>query len=214
MQDQAKRNQEPITYGFEYLDSIIKAKGFRECFVIDLPESQKKFRLKLILRAIYFHKYGALVSFRLSQRNYWLLLRSESRAKSWNVFSRAHRAYRRLLTGFYERLLLIVFRVEISVFAELFPGIVATFDNLGITAGSRVMPAADLHGRVNLVNHRGFCPTICENAILLTGCVIIGGVTVGKGATVGANSVVMSDVPPGATVIGNPAKIVFRRQVE
>lgn len=36
---------------------------------------------------------------------------------------------------------------------------------------------------------------------------ILGGVTIGEGALVGAGSVVTKDVPPGATVIGNPARI-------
>jgi acetyltransferase-like isoleucine patch superfamily enzyme len=42
------------------------------------------------------------------------------------------------------------------------------------------------------------------------GCsvVILAGVTVGKGAVVGAGSVVISDVPPGVLVAGNPARVV------
>ena len=36
---------------------------------------------------------------------------------------------------------------------------------------------------------------------------ILGGVTIGEGALVGAGSVVTKDVPPGATVLGNPARI-------
>jgi acetyltransferase-like isoleucine patch superfamily enzyme len=36
------------------------------------------------------------------------------------------------------------------------------------------------------------------------------GVTIGEGATVGANSVVISDVPPYSLAIGNPAEILFR----
>ena len=36
---------------------------------------------------------------------------------------------------------------------------------------------------------------------------ILGGVTIGEGALVGAGSVVTKDVPSGATVVGNPAKI-------
>jgi len=210
----ASSRQSPSVYDLEFIESIIVSKSFGGCFTVDLPDGQSIFFLRLLLRALMAHKYGALVFFRLSQRNYWLLLRSKGRSKPWNLFSRIDRLCRQVMTVFYERLLLIVFRVEISVFAELHPGIVASFDNLGITAGSRVMPSAHIQSRVNLVNHRGFCPTICEDAFLLTGCVIIGGVTIGKGATVGANSVVMSNVPPGATVIGNPAKIVFRRQVE
>ncbi|WP_105429707.1 MULTISPECIES: sugar O-acetyltransferase [Neorhizobium] len=43
------------------------------------------------------------------------------------------------------------------------------------------------------------------------GAIILGGITVGDGAIVGAGSVVTRDVPPGATVVGNPARSITRR---
>jgi UDP-2-acetamido-3-amino-2,3-dideoxy-glucuronate N-acetyltransferase len=49
--------------------------------------------------------------------------------------------------------------------------------------------------------------TVVEpRASLGSGAVILGGVTIGEGALVGAGAVVTRDVPPGATVVGNPAK--------
>jgi serine O-acetyltransferase len=42
------------------------------------------------------------------------------------------------------------------------------------------------------------------------GAVIIGRITIGEKASVGANAVVLQDVPPGALAIGVPAKIIQR----
>jgi acetyltransferase-like isoleucine patch superfamily enzyme len=39
---------------------------------------------------------------------------------------------------------------------------------------------------------------------------ILKGVTVGEGAVVGVNSVVMTDVPPYCVALGNPAKVIFK----
>jgi acetyltransferase-like isoleucine patch superfamily enzyme len=36
------------------------------------------------------------------------------------------------------------------------------------------------------------------------------GVTIGEGAIIGANSVVISDIPPHSIAMGNPAEVYFR----
>ena len=51
-------------------------------------------------------------------------------------------------------------------------------------------------------------PTIGKNCKIYTGAVVIGNITVGDGAVVGANAVVTKDVPPKAVVAGVPAKII------
>lgn len=49
---------------------------------------------------------------------------------------------------------------------------------------------------------------ICSDAWIGMNCIIMKGVTVGRGAIVAANSVVTKDVPPFTIVAGNPAKVV------
>jgi serine O-acetyltransferase len=51
-------------------------------------------------------------------------------------------------------------------------------------------------------------PTLEAGVFVGSGARILGPVTVGKGARVGAGSVVLKDVPPAATVAGVPARIV------
>jgi len=55
-------------------------------------------------------------------------------------------------------------------------------------------------------------PTL-ENGVLVgAGAKILGPITVGENARVGANSVVISDVPPGMTVVGIPGKTIKDRR--
>jgi serine O-acetyltransferase len=49
-------------------------------------------------------------------------------------------------------------------------------------------------------------PTICDGVVLGSGAQVLGPVVVGPRARVGANSVVVKDVPEGATMIGIPAR--------
>ncbi len=47
-------------------------------------------------------------------------------------------------------------------------------------------------------------PTLRDNVTVGSGAKLLGPIDVGSGAKVGANTVVVEDVPPGATVVGNP----------
>ena len=47
-------------------------------------------------------------------------------------------------------------------------------------------------------------PTVQDNVTIGSGAKLLGPITVGHGAKIGANSVVITDVPPNATVVGNP----------
>jgi len=64
--------------------------------------------------------------------------------------------------------------------------------------GVHIGPGAHLAGLVNVENF----------ATVYTGAVVIPGIRIGEGAVVGAGAVVITDVPPGAVVVGNPARII------
>ncbi len=51
-------------------------------------------------------------------------------------------------------------------------------------------------------------PTLGRDVVVGAGAQVLGGFTVGDGARVGSNAVVVKPVPAGATAVGNPARII------
>jgi acetyltransferase-like isoleucine patch superfamily enzyme len=51
---------------------------------------------------------------------------------------------------------------------------------------------------------------ICRDAWIGNGSHIMKGVTIGEGAIIGANSVVITDIPPFSLALGNPAEVYFK----
>lgn len=62
---------------------------------------------------------------------------------------------------------------------------------------------------IGMRNEPGF-PTIGDNVFIGAGARVLGSITIGDGASIGANAVVLTDVPPGATAVGVPARILQR----
>ena len=60
-------------------------------------------------------------------------------------------------------------------------------------------------------NHGKRHPTLGKGVVVGAGAKILGPFVVGDGAKVGSNSVVVKEVPPGATVVGIPARVVEGR---
>ncbi len=57
-------------------------------------------------------------------------------------------------------------------------------------------------------------PTLEDEVVVGAGAAVLGPIRVGRGARVGSNAVVLRDVPPGATVVGIPARQVGPRPAE
>ena len=86
----------------------------------------------------------------------------------------------------------------------------------GVFVGHGVMFINDLYPRA--VNEDGSLQTeadwemiethVKSRASLGSNCTILGGVTIGEGAMVGAGAVVPRDVPDHAIVAGNPARVI------
>jgi serine O-acetyltransferase len=73
----------------------------------------------------------------------------------------------------------------------------------GVTLGG-IAPAVESDSQKQVKRH----PTLMDGAIVGSGAQILGPVIVGRNARIGANAVVVKDVPDGVTVVGIPAKPV------
>jgi serine acetyltransferase len=71
-----------------------------------------------------------------------------------------------------------------------------------------------IHQNVTIGMKNGGCPTICDGAKIYTGAVVIGDLRIGEGAVVGANAVVLDDVPDETTVVGVPARKIQKENKE
>ncbi len=77
----------------------------------------------------------------------------------------------------------------------------------GVTLGG-VAPSLDSESQRDQKRH----PTLENDVIIGSGAQVLGPITVGRGARVGANAVATKDVPPCTTVVGIPAKAVQLRE--
>jgi len=57
-------------------------------------------------------------------------------------------------------------------------------------------------------------PTIGSNVVIGAGAKVLGPVHIGANTRIGANSVVLNDIPPNSIVVGIPGKVVFRAEGE
>jgi serine O-acetyltransferase len=51
-------------------------------------------------------------------------------------------------------------------------------------------------------------PTLEDNVVVGAGAIVLGAITIGNGARIGSGSVVVKAVPPGATVVGIPGRVI------
>jgi serine O-acetyltransferase len=131
----------------------------------------------------------------------------------WRVLARALSQFNRFVTGIEihpavrigERFFIDHgMGVVIGETTEIGDGVTLYQD---VTLGG-VAPSVDSHLQRDQKRH----PTLRDGVIVGSGAQVLGPITIGKDARVGANAVVTKDVPDGATVVGNPARVLQARR--
>ena len=100
-----------------------------------------------------------------------------------------------------------VHNTDISPFANIEKGhIVGELGDIGVTAGTIIGSGVKFSRFASTAPSNQGTPVIEDNVSIWTGAIIVGKVTLGSGCSVGANSVVIRSVAPGASVLGSPAR--------
>jgi len=95
--------------------------------------------------------------------------------------------------------------------ADFGPGFVLVHSN-GVVINGAVRGGKDIkiEHQVTIGAERGQSPVLGDDIFVGAGAKIIGPVRIGSGVRVGANAVVLADVPDGATAVGVPARCILR----
>lgn len=151
---------------------------------------------------------------------------ARSKFEIWLTYSGVHALSRHRVANFFYKAHLKLLARIISQVAKFFTGIeihpaAKIASGVFIDHGSGVVIGETAVIEKNVVIYQGVTlggtgkdngkrrhPTIKEGAVISCGAKVLGGITVGEYAKVGAGSVVLKDVPPRATVVGVPARIV------
>jgi len=173
-------------------------KTFRECFCLDLRDKNPNITpWAAFLMSFSESRVLAVILMRISQ---YLL----QRKGLWR-FSPFVKRINEILTGF-----------ECHLHASISEGLfLAHTQNLVIGEGVKIGQNVTLYNDVTLgAGARGTneskerYPILGDGVTIYTGAKILGFIHIGNGAIVGANAVVLKDIPPGCVAVGVPAKIL------
>jgi len=116
-----------------------------------------------------------------------------------------------LIPGIIQRRITTVYGLEIEVGIPIGGGFYIAHPVGTVIASRGIGENCSIISSVTIgMRNEWAFPKIGYNVFIGAGARVLGGITVGDNAVVGANAVVIEDVPAGATVVGIPAKVVRR----
>lgn len=128
------------------------------------------------------------------------------------IWTRAHRLP--LIPNLCRRLTMMLAAIEIGDAVRIGPGLLLNHGSVVIDATTTIGPLCSISPFVTIGLNTGgpdpsfIGPTIGKFVFIGTGAKILGPITLGDNVRVGANAVVLADVPANCTAIGVPARII------
>lgn len=115
-------------------------------------------------------------------------------------------------TGYFTRLLYRRYGLEISPGADIGGGLYIAHPIGTVISVKKMGQNCSIIAGVTLgMRNEWDFPEIGDNVFIGAGARVLGGITVGDGAAIGANAVVIKDVPAGTTAVGIPARILGQK---
>jgi serine O-acetyltransferase len=130
----------------------------------------------------------------------------------YRLMQGSRRAHLAPLELIFNKLLIIMGGCIIGRGAEFGPGFVLVH-SIGVVINGAVRGGRDvkIEHQVTIGAEKRQSPVIGDGVFIGAGAKIVGPVTIGANARIGANAVVLGDVPPDTTAVGIPARVIARR---
>lgn len=177
--------------------------NLKDCFLVDIKYLHPEIGFFSILKKCILNSgMLAVVLFRISQY-------LNEKKFLWRLSPYVFRM-NQILTGFechigakIDEGLFIPHSQNIVIGQDVVIGRNVTIYN-GVTFGAKTMKKLD----PQFGDEKSRYPIVGDNVVIFSGAKLIGHIQIGKNAIVGANSVVLKDIPEGKTAVGIPAKLV------
>ncbi|MCA4776699.1 serine acetyltransferase [Empedobacter stercoris] len=117
----------------------------------------------------------------------------------------------KMISGLIMRYIRIVYSCDLPYNLKLGKGVILKHNGLGVVIHPKAIIGdnTQIYQNVSIAgrNNRG-TPIIGKNVFIGCGACILGGVKIGDNVSIGANSVVLNDIPDNAVVVGIPGKVI------
>lgn len=112
----------------------------------------------------------------------------------------------------FELLIFLIYNSKIPVSSKIGKGSFFSYGGIGVVLHARTKIGRNVQIGTNVTiggrSGKFEVPEIGDNVYISTGAKVLGPILIGDNAIIGANAVVIHDVPRNAVVVGVPAKII------